>query len=351
MQQILIIRFGALGDLCLLGWTLARLAATPGAAARQVTLVTKERLADLAGSLRGVDRVVALPEPGGLRELQRLASVLRGQNPDTIIDAHRVLRSRLLLAWLWRRPDAALRKDTVARLRLLRGGQADPALGRHMRDRFDALLAEAGLWPDRAMATASVAPPLASLAPRNARAEDRQAPGTVLGLAPGAQWDPKRWPPAHWAELVRCFRATSPCLLRVFLGPRERTWFAASALAQALAEACPVELVRDRPLPEVATLLGGCRLVVTNDSGLMHLAEAVGTPVIACFGPTVAAFGYRPHLPESRVLEVSDLACRPCSRNGKRPCHRRDLACLERITVAQVWREVSARGPWTGRCS
>ncbi len=76
----------------------------------------------------------------------------------------------------------------------------------------------------------------------------------------------------------------------------------------------------------------------TNDSGLLHLAEAAGTPVLAFFGPTVRQFGYFPCLDDSEVLEV-ELDCRPCSRNGKRPCHREDLACLREITPdrAKPW--------------
>lgn len=330
MKEILVIRFGALGDLCLLGWTLARLQDAPVA----VTLVTRGRLADLACHLRGLDRVITLPEPGRARDLLRLAGAVRSYTWDTVIDAHAVLRSELLLGLLGRRPDARLRKDTVARLRLLRGHPAGTALGRHMRERFDALLVDSGL------PAGQTAPPLADLAAQH------EASAPVLGLAPGAQWDPKRWPAEYWAELVRHVRGTSTCLLRVFLGPRESSWFDGSALDHTLAAAGPVEVIQDRPLPEVAAMLGGCNLLVCNDSGLMHLAEAVGTPVVACFGPTVAAFGYTPTLPGSTVLEVEGLACRPCSRNGKRPCHRRDLACLVRLSPETVWRAVAARGPW-----
>jgi ADP-heptose:LPS heptosyltransferase len=78
----------------------------------------------------------------------------------------------------------------------------------------------------------------------------------------------------------------------------------------------------------------------------MHLAEATGTPVVALFGPTVRAFGYYPQLPPSIALEVDDLDCRPCSRNGKRPCWRGDLACLTRLEPAVVLEAVLGRGRW-----
>jgi heptosyltransferase-2 len=129
--------------------------------------------------------------------------------------------------------------------------------------------------------------------------------------------------------------ADHPGPIRIFLGPREESWFFGGALDQAARTDDQVQIIRGRPLVEVAKLLAECRLLLTNDSGLLHVAEAVGTPVVALFGPTVREFGYFPLLPASRVLEKS-LECRPCSRNGKRPCHRGDLACLRDITPDQV---------------
>ena len=324
MQDILVIRFGALGDLCLLGWTLSRLAAAPGRDRRRVTLVTKARFADLAARLVGVDRVVTLAEPSRLADLVRLARELRATHWDLILDTHRVVRSRLLTSLLNRRPDAVLRKDTVARLKLLRGGARSPGLSHHMRDRLDLVSDRAGLPAGKA------SPPLAHLDPAAAKVP-------ILGLAPGAQWDPKRWPQEHWAALVRRHRTASDDPIRVFLGPREKTWFPGSELARVLDETAGVEIISDRPLVDVAVALAGCRRLVCNDSGLMHLAEAVGTPVLAFFGPTVAAFGYTPQLPASQVLADSQLDCRPCSRNGKRPCHRGDLICLAGLTPEQAW--------------
>lgn len=92
----------------------------------------------------------------------------------------------------------------------------------------------------------------------------------------------------------------------------------------------------------MAEVLARCRVAVTNDSGLLHLSEAVGTPVVALFGPTVRAFGYFPLLASSLALE-RELDCRPCSRTGSRPCHRGDLACLDRIPAAEVRDAVAAR--------
>jgi ADP-heptose:LPS heptosyltransferase len=96
MNSVLVIRFGALGDLCLVGWTLTRLVTAAERAAGRLTLVTKARFAGLAREFRGIDRVIPLAEPGRAVDLVRLARELRADPDDLMIDAHRVLRSRLL---------------------------------------------------------------------------------------------------------------------------------------------------------------------------------------------------------------------------------------------------------------
>jgi heptosyltransferase-2 len=327
--NILVVRFGALGDLCLLGWALSRLAARPGGRDLRVTLVTKATFAPLMEHVDGIHRVVPLAGTDA-GQVARLASHLRASPWDLVIDAHNTLRSHLLLGLMGRRPDRRLAKDTLARLVFLGWGHRQGRLDRTMHDRFTELtgcLAEER-GPDPA---AGIRPPLASLAPPRSFGN---GPG-ILGLAPGAQWATKRWPEEHFSSLLRLRSQARPGRVRIFLGPREEAWFPGGPLEQAALDSGHTEIIRSRPLTEVAALLGECRLLATNDSGLLHVAEAVGTPVLAFFGPTVREFGYYPVLAGSRVLETT-LDCRPCSRNGKRPCHRGDLACLDRILPAEA---------------
>jgi heptosyltransferase-2 len=338
MHHILVIRFGSLGDLCLLAWSLARLRAA-GDGRQHVTLATKVAFADLLTAVPGVDDVAALTGSGPLA-VTALAGRLRRQSFDVIVDAHNILRGHLLLALLGRRPNRRLAKDTTARLSLLLTRRGKRRLTRTMRDRFDELFAP--LLPPGIYAGTTPTPPLAGFADAGAAAAPRSP---VLGVAPGARWNTKRWPEAHFVELIRGFRHLSCAPLRLFLGPDEQKWFPGSELARTLAESGEVELIHGRPLTEVATQLAGCTALVTNDSGLMHLAEATGVPVLALFGPTVREFGYFPSLTASESFEI-DLDCRPCSRTGKRPCHRGDLACLERIAPGTLLAALQRNWRW-----
>ena len=76
-------------------------------------------------------------------------------------------------------------------------------------------------------------------------------------------------------------------------------------------------------------------LLITNDYALLHLSELMGTPVVALFGPTVREFGFYPRLKKSRVLE-KNLECRPCSRNGAKPCPHAEKSCLDLIEADDV---------------
>ena len=89
------------------------------------------------------------------------------------------------------------------------------------------------------------------------------------------------------------------------------------------------------PLLVTAALLRRARVVVANDSGMLHLATAVGRPVVALVGPTVRAFGFFPYAAQAEVLE-RPLACRPCSPFGSDHCPLGHHRCMIEIAPAAV---------------
>jgi len=148
-------------------------------------------------------------------------------------------------------------------------------------------------------------------------------------VAPGSRWAAKRW--TGFGELCRELAERGHFVVLVGdAADAEVTHPIAAALGERA-----LDLAGSVPLLQTAAHIARCRLFVGNDSGLMHLAEAVGVPAVALFGPTVASFGYFPSLAGSRVLERR-LACRPCSRNGAIPCPRGTGECLAAIAPASV---------------
>jgi heptosyltransferase-2 len=79
-----------------------------------------------------------------------------------------------------------------------------------------------------------------------------------------------------------------------------------------------------------------CTVVISNDSGLMHLASARKRKLVAIFGPTVREFGFFPQGTESRVVEHEALPCRPCTHIGLPVCPKRHFRCMKDLTVSEV---------------
>jgi heptosyltransferase-1 len=160
-----------------------------------------------------------------------------------------------------------------------------------------------------------------------------------IGLQPGARWDNKRWPVARFVELIRLLSRSHPGhRIAVFGGPDDRF------LGQSLAAADPgrcLDLTGRLSLPGMMEALRCVDLLVTNDTGPMHVAAALGKPVVALFGPTDPSQTGPYGQVEFVQRAEQPPACVPCL---KPVCyHSEPLACLNRITAIQVATAVSGR--------
>ncbi|MGH7066451.1 MAG: glycosyltransferase family 9 protein [Acetobacteraceae bacterium] len=110
----------------------------------------------------------------------------------------------------------------------------------------------------------------------------------IIALGPTANWAGKIWPPERFAELFRRLAADplGPARAAILAGPGPAERAFSAPLAARLTEA--IDLTGRVSLPEAAACLARAALFVGNDSGLMHLAAAAGTPTIGLFGPTPA---------------------------------------------------------------
>jgi ADP-heptose:LPS heptosyltransferase len=144
-----------------------------------------------------------------------------------------------------------------------------------------------------------------------------------------ARWQTKRWPAASFAAVATQLAARGIGPLVVIGGQDERE---VSGLVRSLT-ACPVvDLTGETPIGLLPALLSKACVLITNDSGPMHVAAAVGRPVVSIFGPT-SAVRTGPYGAGHTVL-THDLPCRPCF---SRVCRNAvPMECLESITPEQV---------------
>jgi len=149
-------------------------------------------------------------------------------------------------------------------------------------------------------------------------------------LQPGARWTNKRWPVEYYANLVKELASTYGQHHFAVLGGSED-----APLGRQIAEAEPqrcLDLTGKLTLPEMVEWIRASELMVTNDTGPMHVAAALRKPVVALFGPTeprrTGPYGQLDH-----VLQTS-LACVPCMR--PRCTYIKPLECLRSLTPSLV---------------
>ena len=158
-----------------------------------------------------------------------------------------------------------------------------------------------------------------------------------IALQPGARWMNKRWPITHYGELARRLILRNPrWRVAVLGGPGDRPL---GAEITRVAGNRAVDLTGRLSLPEMIEFIRDCALMVTNDTGPMHVAAALRRPVLALFGPTDPA-RTGPYGQQDSVLQVA-LDCVPCLKSS---CsHPRPIACLADLEVERVVREASDR--------
>lgn len=155
----------------------------------------------------------------------------------------------------------------------------------------------------------------------------------LLSLCPGAEFgEAKRWPSSHFAEIAR--RACEEGAGVLILGGPGDVGIAETVVAEFGHHPSLINLAGKTSLLDVIDILAFCTGAVCNDSGLMHIAAAVGTPLVAVYGSTTPEF--TPPLSVSWKSEIiaRDMPCRPCF---KRTCPLEHLKCLRDLTPDQVW--------------
>lgn len=156
-------------------------------------------------------------------------------------------------------------------------------------------------------------------------------------IQPGARWMNKRWPVENYTRLIRQLLAARPDFRCAILGSGDDA-AAGAALAQADPKRC-LDLTGKISLPEMVEWIRLSELMVSNDTGPMHVAAAIGKPLVALFGPTEPR-RTGPYGQLQNVLRV-DLPCSPCL---KQHCtYAKPLECLQAISPEMVFDRVAKR--------
>lgn len=267
-------------------------------------------------------------------EMARSVRWMRTQQFDWVIDLQGLLRSAAF-AWL-------ARGNLLIGLNTLREGGREGASGfydvavevpegTHAVGRYLAVLPALGVpvradfqWlPNRPAVAADVRKKWPETA--------HSGPERWIAIQPGARWATKRWPGQYFADLARLFAEKAADARLVVMGGRDD-----KSLGDLIARAAPgsvLNLCGQTTLPEMIEWLRLCSLMITNDTGPMHAAAALGVPVVALFGPTDPR-STGPYGQLENVLRI-DLPCSPCFKAYCR--WKAPMECLTAISPGTVF--------------
>lgn len=334
-MKILVIRLSSLGDV-VLATTVVELLKRYHPYA-EVDFLVKKEYSDLLEGNGNIRRVIPFDSRGrqkGVTGLFAIAGELKREGYTHVIDLHGNLRSRIISVLLVKSKTLRYTKQALRRRMLLWGIKLHTV---HTVKAYCASLSSLEAKDAEFI-------PLPSIQISNK--EDDAAgkllgalgiiDGSVLiGLNPGAKWATKRWTEEGFVEVGKRAINELGSKVLIFGGPGEEGL--CDRIAEGIGDGA-FSIAGKTGLKEAAALMKRCRVFVTNDSGPMHMATAVETPVVAIFGPTVQGFGFSP-LGKSVVVE-RDLKCRPCSLHGSERCPKGHFECMKGISADEVFYKV-----------
>lgn len=322
-KKILVIRLGSLGDIILTSPAVINLKiAHPDS---QLTYLCKEQYRPVVAMMDGVDAVVTVPDRVKTRSYLRQLLDLDRDNYDMVVDLHGNIRS-----WLARKTITAVQTTVYPKRRVQRllsvKRKVIPEIWPHTIDLYNGAVEKLGFRPYSRRPVLKVDRPCSDDLVGNFF----EANPEYIVVAPGAAHPNKQWPPECFAEVADRLRTTHGLAIVWALT-------AADEENKHLGDGTGPSSLRlvEYPVPQLATVIARSTVTISNDSGIAHLSSAVGTPVVAVFGPTHPALGFSPRGMFDEVAEV-DESCRPCSLHGKKPCYREQRFCFDRISVDSI---------------
>ncbi|MDD3534627.1 MAG: lipopolysaccharide heptosyltransferase II [Candidatus Cloacimonetes bacterium] len=158
----------------------------------------------------------------------------------------------------------------------------------------------------------------------------------LLAMAPGSVWATKCWSQEYYARLAQLLIEQGFGI--VLIGGKDDQDKCAY-IANELPPDSAINLAGSCSLLESAAAINQCQAMICNDSGTLHLANAMQTKVFAFFGPTVQRIGYYPFR-EGDIVFEQDLDCRPCSSHGPQKCPLKHHNCMRQTLPEAAFKRI-----------
>ncbi|MGL4908684.1 MAG: glycosyltransferase family 9 protein [Bacteroidales bacterium] len=316
MKKFLVVRFSSIGDIVLTSPVIRLLKKTyPNS---QIHTVTKRKFAHLFSLNPNVDKVHSFEG-----SLIPLLKTLQTENYDYIIDLHSNIRSFLIRLFLWKK-SFVLHKINIYKW-LIVNIKVNILPKLHIVDRYINTLSSFGIKNDNLG--------LDFFIPENEKNIpniDFFLKNTFVALVIGGQYITKKLPVLQLIEL--CKKINYPIV--ILGGELEKE------TARCIATGCPnvIDFSANLNIYQSAILIKLSKTVISHDTGLMHIAAALKKDIISIWGNTIPKFGMTPYLAgkQSKIFEVNNLKCRPCSKIGFQKCPKKHFFCMKKQNIFEI---------------
>ncbi len=351
-RKTLLLRLSSIGDIVLSTPLVRNLRKT--FPEMQVDFLVKSQYAELVRYNPYLSGIIEFDPGGGLRELSGVGRRIRDERYDLVIDLHGNIRSVYLRSFCHADRVLKIDKRKFARWMLVRFKKNFYNGIVSVADRYFEPLAELGVGNDGEGLDVFVPESIIRDVWVRLNEYGFRESKRIIGFCPAAKHATKIWPKERFVELGRLLVEERQARIVVFGSKDDEAH--CSEIAGSIQASLRSSLVnrrqgRNRKEWELATSLAGrcsvletaavmdyCAAVVTNDTGLMHIAAARKRPVVAVFGSTVEDFGFFPYGTRSVVMERRGLYCRPCTHIGLPKCPKSHFRCMKEISVSDISR-------------
>jgi len=320
VKKILIIRFSSIGDIVLTTPVIRCIKKQVENA--EIHYITKDIYKSILEANPFIDKLYTINE-----SIWELYSLLKKEKYNYIIDLHRNIRSCTLIALLVRRFSTFnklnLRKFIYVKFKI----NLLPDL--HIVDRYFNAVKCLNVYNDN--------DGLDFFINKNKMIDLQTLPDIYhngyIGFVIGSKHNTKKLPTHKIIEV--CKRLDEPVIL---LGGRE-DYETGEIIKQAVGN----KIFNSCGLFDIASsasIISQAKKIITNDTGLMHIAAAFKKPILSLWGNTVPEFGMYPYLPQgnfnSKIMEIKNLKCRPCSKLGYSKCPKTHFKCMEQLPINEI---------------
>lgn len=329
VNKILVFRLSSIGDIVLTTALLRCLRNTfPDA---QIDFVVKKQFADILRCVPFVSNVIELDSKKGFSELFAIRNQLKNEQYDVALDIHKNWRSLFVCNTIGAKQVFRFNKHVFRRWVLTTFHKDIYKEVRPVYLRFIDAAKQIGVAPDGKYTELVVPEQLGKsmqdiFAQANISFEKR-----IIALCPGASFSNKQWQVEKFQQLAKRVVFDFDAQVILLGGKKE------SEMCETIAnESGAVSFAGKFDLSQSIAALSMVSLTVANDTGMLHVSEALGVPVVGIYGPTARQFGYFPILPQSKVAQVDNLPCRPCTKMGMNHCPKKHFSCMNDISVEMV---------------